>query len=237
MIQNIRLLKKETITNEIMAFYWEKPADFKYIAGQNGNFTLINPSETDEKGNIRTFSFVGTPYEKNLIIATRMRNTAFKRNLKSMPIGTKIKLDGPYGDFKLHKNYLKPAVFLIGGIGITPVLSIIATAIHDKQPHIITLLFSNKTPEDAPFIQKLDKLANENSNFTFIPVYTKTFDSKEGSEQGHIDANMLNKYIPNIAEPIYYLSGPPEMVKSIRQLLIDIGADEDNLRAEEFSGY
>src|SRR3546814_12013355 len=76
-----------------------------------------------------------------------------------MPVGTEVKLDAPYGDFKLHKNENTPAVFLIGGIGITPVRSIIAQATHDNLPHKITLLYSNKTPADAAFTADLESFA------------------------------------------------------------------------------
>jgi hypothetical protein len=53
-----------------------------------------------------------------------MRDTAFKRSLKRLPLGTGVKIDSPVGSFTLHKNSAKPAVFLAGGIGITPFFSI-----------------------------------------------------------------------------------------------------------------
>ncbi|HUC96783.1 MAG TPA: FAD-dependent oxidoreductase [Candidatus Saccharimonadales bacterium] len=237
MIYDIKLLKKETVAKDTMTFYWEKPTDFEYTAGQNGDFTLIDPPETDDEGNKRTFSFVSTPSNENLITTTRMRGSAFKRSLKNLPVGTIVKLDGPYGDFILHKNQAKPAVFLIGGIGITPVRSIIADATHNHLPYKITLIYSNRTPDGAPFIAELENFAKNNPNFKFVPVYTKVSEKQWSGEKGHIDLQMLKKYIPEPALPIYYLSGPATMVKAMRRLLIEVGADEDNIRVEEFSGY
>jgi ferredoxin-NADP reductase len=233
----VKLVKKEVIARDTMAFYWEKPAGFEFIAGQFCEITLLNPASTDEEGNTRAFSFVRMPYEDNLVTATRIRNTAFKQNLQILPIGTEVKLTGPYGDFKLHKNPDQPAVFIIGGIGITPVRSIIATAAHDKLPHKITLIYSNRTSADAPFIADFEDFAKSNPNFTFVPVYTKVNGVKPGFESGHINADMLKKHISDISKPIYYLSGPAAMVKAMRKLLVEIGADEDNIRAEEFDGY
>jgi len=237
MIYYVKLTKKEVIANDTMAFYWEKPIDFKFIAGQFCEITLINPTRTDEDGNTRTFSFVNTLDDKNLITATRIRDSAFKQNLKKLPSGTEVKLTGPYGDFKLHKNQTTPAVFLIGGIGITPVRSIIKDAINNKLPLKITLLFSNRTPADAPFVSDFEDFAKDNPNFTFVPVYTNVSEMEWTGEKGHIDAKMLKKYVPNLITPIYYLSGPADMVKAMRQVLVGLGADEDNIRTEEFSGY
>lgn len=236
-VYTVKLLKRETVANDTMAFEWEKPTGFEYIPGQFGDITLVDPPETDEEGNIRGFSFVTAPYEANLKTSTRMRDTAFKRVLKNLPLGTEVKLDAPYGDFRLHKTATTSAVFLIGGIGITPVRSIIAQATHDKAPHSITLLYSNKTPSDAPFTVDFERWATENRNFKFVPVYTETSASQNSGERGQIDANMLKKYVPDLAMPIYYLSGPAGMVKAMRNMLMEAGANEDNIRTEEFSGY
>lgn len=235
MLVNIKLIKKQDIANETVAFHFEKPEEFTFKAGQFGDFTLLNPSETDEEGNVRGFSLAHAPYEADLMIATRMRDTAFKRVLKNLPIGTELKLDAPYGNFVLHKTEATPAVFLTGGIGITPVRSIIAQASHDKLPHKITLFYSNKTPEDAAFLQDLQFFAKENSNFTFVPVMTR--DETWQGEKGHITKETLIKYVPDLTAPIYYLSGPASMVAAMRQILTDAQVNEDNIRAEEFSGY
>lgn len=237
MIQNTKLLKKETVANGTMAFYWEKPAGFEFIAGQFGDITLIDPPETDEEGNVRGFSFAHAPFEDTLMTATRMRDTAFKRVLKDMPVGTLVKLDAPYGDFRLHKTATTPAVFLIGGIGITPVRSIIAQATHEQLPHKITLLYSNKTPADAAFTKDLQGFAAQNQNVTFVPVSSEVADAPEGGEHGFIDADMVKRHVSDVQAPIYYLAGPAGMVKAMRELLVGMGANEDNIKTEEFSGY
>ncbi len=237
MKQKIKLIDKQEIAKNTMAFHFEKPADFEFIAGQFGDFTLINPPETDDEGNMRGFSIASAPYEADLVVATRMRDTAFKRVIKDLPLDSELEMDAPYGDYKLHKQEATPAVFLIGGIGITPVRSIIAEATHNKLPHQITLLYSNKTPADAAFTDDLQKFAAENQNFKFVPVYTDVSETEWTGERGYINAEMLKKYVPDLAKPIFYLSGPAAMVKAMRQLLIESHANEDNIRTEEFSGY
>src|SRR3977135_1177919 len=81
------LTRSETVAEGTMAFHFAKPAGFKFTAGQSMNVSLLEPPETDAKGNARTFSIVSAPHETELVIATRMRDTAFKRVLKSRPAG------------------------------------------------------------------------------------------------------------------------------------------------------
>jgi ferredoxin-NADP reductase len=78
-IHMVKLIEREAVADGTMAFHFEKPAGFLYRAGQFADFTLINPPETDTEGNTRGFSLASAPYEKDLQIATRMRDTAFKQ--------------------------------------------------------------------------------------------------------------------------------------------------------------
>ena len=234
-----KLKAREEVAEGTMAFHFEKPAGFDFQGGQSVDMTLLNPPETDEEGNIRTFSIVSAPFESELVFATRMRDTAFKRSLKKIPLGTELKIDGPMGSFTLHKNSKKPAAFLAGGIGITPFMSVVAQAAHDRLPHQLYLFYSNHRPEDAPFLDFLRRLEKDNASFHFIPTMTEMEKSKrpwEG-ERGFIDRAMLIKYLTDLNGPIYYLAGPPPMVAAMRKLLIDTKVDEDDIRTEEFAGY
>jgi ferredoxin-NADP reductase len=186
---------------------------------------------------MRGFSLVHAPYENDIVFATRMRDTAFKRTIKDLPAGAEIKFDGPYGDFTLHKTETTPAVFLIGGIGITPVRSMVAQATHDKTAHKITLLYSNKTPADAAFTADFEQFADMNPNFNFVPVYTAVAESDWAGETGYINAEMLKRHVVDINLPIYYLSGPAAMVGAMRKMLVEADVNEDNIKTEEFSGY
>ena len=222
-----------------MAFYLEKPDSFNFIAGQYMTVTLINPPETDDEGNSRFLSIASAPHEKYLMFATRMRDTAFKRVLKNLPIGSEVKIDGPDGSFYLHKNVSKSAVFLIGGIGITPIFSMIKNAAYAKLPHKLFLFYSNKRPKDSAFLKDLQNLEKENPNFKLITTMTGIDNSKipwQG-EIGFINKEMIQKHIEDLFSPIYYMSGPPKMVKAMRELLEKIGISEDNIRFEEFTGY
>jgi ferredoxin-NADP reductase len=236
---NVKLIKKETVAEGTMAFHFAKPDGLEFKAGQFADYTLINPAKTDDEGNTRGFSLVQAPFEGDLVVATRMRDTAFKQTLKDLPLGTEVKFDGPYGDFTLHNNTEKPAVFLIGGIGITPVRSILAQASHDKLPHKLYLFYSNRRPEDTAFLSDLQEFARQNPNFSFIPTMTDMTNSQQPwtGETGFISGDMIKKYVPDLTTPRFYLAGPATMVAAMRKVLTEAQVDEDNIKTEEFSGY
>jgi ferredoxin-NADP reductase len=234
-----RLLGRDTVAEGTMAFHFAKPSGFNFKAGQAADFTLLDPPETDPEGNIRTFSIASPPFEDQLTFTTRMRDTAFKRSVKVMPMNTEINISGPTGSLTLHKNVNKPAVFLAGGIGITPFLSIVRQADHDRLAHKLYLFYSNRRPEDAPFLDILQGLEKTNQNYRFIATMTEMDRSKREwkGETGFINGEMLARHLPGLQGPIYYVAGPPAMVGAMRQMLIDAHVDEDDIRTEEFSGY
>ena len=235
----VNLLNKKAVAEGTMAFSFAKPAGFDFKPGQSSDLTLLNPPETDGEGNVRTFSIVSAPSESDLTFATRMRDTAFKRVLRSMAPGTEIKLEGPMGSFNLHKNASKPAVLLAGGIGITPFMSMVREAARQKDPHQIYVFYSNRRPEDTAFLDELTALEQQNPNFHLIATMVEMDKSKQlwNSERGFIDAPMLKRHLPELNGPIYYIAGPPAMVAAVRDMLAKAGVDEDDIRAEDFAGY
>ncbi len=234
-----RLKVREEVAEGTMAFHLDKPFGFEFKAGQYIDLTLVNPPETDSEGNIRTFSLASAPYQDDLVVATRMRDTAFKRVLKKAPLGTPLEYDGPMGSFTLHKNASRLAVFLAGGIGITPFLSIIRQAAKDRSPHQLYLFYSNRRPENAAFLEELSRLPQAYPNLHFIPSMSEMAKSKRpwDGETGFIDREMLVRHLPQLQGPVYYIAGPPAMVGAMRKMLVAAGVDEDDVRTEEFGGY
>ena len=222
-----------------MAFHFEKPPGFSFKAGQALSWTLVDPPETDAEGNTRNFSIASAPGEADLMIATRMRDTAVKRALKTMPLGTEVRIVGPFGALTLHQNIARPAVFLAGGIGITPFRSMLWQAAEQKLPHHILLFYSNRRPEDAAFLEELEELEQENPNYKFIGTMTEMAGSNRvwAGETGYINQEMIAKYIGDLAPPIYYIAGPPKMVEAMQKALNDAGVASDDVRSEEFAGY
>jgi ferredoxin-NADP reductase len=234
-----KLKSRQEVAEGTMAFHFEKPADWSFKAGQFIDITLLEPSETDTEGNTRGFSIASAPHEETIMVATRMRDTAFKRVLKILPLDTAVKIEGPFGNLTLHNNATRPAVLLAGGIGITPFRSILFRAAKEKLPHRIFLFYSNRRPEDAPFLGSLQQLENENPNYKLIATMTGMENSHQPwhGETGLINGDLLARYLQNAVLPIYYIAGPAGMVKGLHMMLNDAGVDDYDIRTEEFVGY
>jgi ferredoxin-NADP reductase len=233
------LIDSTTVAEGTMAFRFAKPADFRFEAGHSVSVSLIDPPETDGKGNAHTFSIVSAPYETELVIATRMRDTAFKRVLKSMPAGGRVSLRGPAGKFTLDGADARPAVFLAGGIGITPFVSMSRQAAHDRLARELWLFYSNHRPEDAAFLDELAALPRRNPRYRFVGTMVEMAKSSRpwSGETGFLDRAMLERHLKDLSASVYYTAGPPGLVEAMRKMLADAGVEDEAIRADEFFGY
>jgi len=225
----VALTGREELAEGTMAFRFAKPAGFSFRPGQSVNLTLLEPPP--EPNSIRrTFSLASAPFEDELAVATRMREgSGFKRALKALPLGTKLRLVGPAGNMTLHEDAARAAVFIAGGIGITPFRSMLLQAEHDRLEHRLLLAYSNRRREHAAFLGELQALEKRNSRLRLFAPMTDT--------DGMIDEEKLKRFVGDAASPVYYLAGPPAMVEAMKAILARNGVGIDDVRSEEFYGY
>jgi ferredoxin-NADP reductase len=202
-------------------------------------FTLLSPGDTDLQGNTRALSIASAPHERSLMVAMRLRTTAFKRTLNSLPLNTELLLHGLYGSLTLSREGTRPAVFLAGGIGITPFRSLIWNATESLSRRRILLFYSVRVPEEAAFLGELRRMEQYNIRYKLICTVTQPEKTRMfwRGETGRITIEMLSKWIPDLRIPIYYVAGPSAMVAGVSQMLIGSRISKDDIRAEEFAGY
>ena len=235
----VKLQSREAIAEGTVAFHFERPPGFEFMAGQFMNVTLLDPPDTDDEGDDRTFSIASAPCESDLMVATRMRDNAFKRVLGTTPLDTAVEIMGASGKMVLQSDPARPAVFLAGGIGITPFRSIIVQAVRDRAPHRLFLFYSNRRPEDAAFLEELQGLERENPNYRCIGTMTDMAKSQRPwrGETGYITKDLLARYLGYLNGPIYYIVGPPTLVDAMRGMLTAAGVGGGDIRIEKFAGY
>ena len=213
---------------------------FVFKPGQCIRITLSDPLYEDKKGNARDFSIASSPAEPSLMIATRMTGSAFKQSLADLPLGSSVRASGPDGDFLLDADRMRPAVFLAGGIGITPFRSMIKYTIEQHSPQRLTLVYCNRSPDDAAFLDELQNWEKENSNFRFIPTMTQPENLAKTwtGRSGYIDVRFVKDYLRDQEQPVSYVAGPsPDKAWTGRRGYVDVQFVKDHLREQMHSVF
>ena len=235
-IFKLKLIQHKPVATNTIEFRFEKPDNFKFISGQYGGFTLINPAETDAGGITRRFSLLSTPQDNHITVTTRIQTSAFKRMLCTFKPGDEIKFAGPSGNFTLHEDGNTPAVMIAGGIGIAPFYSMIRDCAAREPQRAITLFYGNQTNKDGAYLSELTALARQMPNFKLVAVLNAPEADWQG-ETGFITHTMIRKYVVDLASPIYYICGSPVMVTTLQETLLEMGIDQERIKVEDFPGY
>jgi ferredoxin-NADP reductase len=232
----MRLVDRQRIAKDTMAFWFDtNGANFEFRAGQHADFAFSHPAAGSEIDNFRTFSLASSPLDKRpVMIAMRMHRTAFRAALQTAPLGTQFTVSRPRGSFTLHSDITRTAVFIAGGIGIAPIRSIVQQATLQRLPHRSYLFYSNREVEDAAFLEEIEDMAEQNPNLTLIPTLTGHRTLAWPYEKGHINREMLKRYLLWLNGPIYYIAGPSGMVTGMTNLLASSGVSDDDVKTEEF---
>jgi ferredoxin-NADP reductase/nitrite reductase/ring-hydroxylating ferredoxin subunit len=258
----LTLLEKEKFEGtDVASFKFSKQSDqggaedkktpLDYTAGQFAFFDIGGVYD-DPKGPIRHFTLSSSPTEDFIMFSTRIRDSPYKRRLSTLEKGARVKVRGPEGQFVLHQDYSKPAVFLSGGIGVTPFRSMIKYATDKQLPSKIVMFDSNRNRENIIFKKEFDDWANINKNLKIIYTISDDQDRHEQQssssstandwkgEHGRIDKAMILKYLDTsiLNNSIFYICGPPNMLKAMQDLLqAELRIPQDRIKMEEFTGY
>lgn len=229
--------KRDVAKRTLMVVFDLLGEEVDFQPGQYFWVTLLDPPYDDEKGPRRHITVVTSPTERGVLgLATRLRDSAFKRSLAELPEGTEVEVEQPKGSFVLPQETDRHYVFIAGGIGITVFRSMLRYIADEGLPHRVTLIHSNRDRESTAFYDELRELESANPNLEI--VYTMTQDSGWEGETRRIDAEMLRDHLGDELDSYTYLiAGPPAMVDGVAEALQGAGIPEDQVLPSRFSGY
>ena len=229
--------KREVAKGTLMVTFDLLGEEVDFTAGQYFWVTLLDPPYDDEKGPRRHISVVTSPNERGVLgLCTRIRDTAFKRSLAELPVGTNVDVEQPKGSFLLPTETDRPYVFVAGGIGITVFRSMLLYITEEGLPHRVTLVYSNRDRESTAFLDELQELAERNENVSL--VLTMTDDDGWDGEKRLIDPDMLRDHLEgDLGDYNYLVAGPPPMTEAVVEKLKDAGIPDEQVSADSFSGY
>ncbi len=191
---------------------------------------------SDEKGLRRHISLVTSPTESGIVgLCTRLRDSAFKRTLRELDVGDEVEVEEPKGSFLLPEDTDSEYVFVAGGIGITVFRSMLRFIADKALPYRVTLVYSNRDRESAPFLDELEELERRIDGSRVL--LTMTDEPGWQGETRHLDAEVLRELLGGLEEKTFLVAGPPAMAEAVADSLRAAGVPEDRVRADKFAGY
>lgn len=201
-------------------------APFFFEAGQSIELCINPTTSVDKRDDCRNFSIVSTPSDKNLLtVVLRDTNSVYERSLLGLPIGSKVVVTGPFGNLSLPQDTSKEVVFIAGGVGIAPFMSMAQLSLEKNLKTPITLLYANTNTKQALYIKELENIAQKNSNFQLK------------LKDGDIDTSFIRDVVENTTGKKWCVAGSPAFVLSVLYQLREIGIHETDILFEEMSGY
>src|SRR5512136_852861 len=210
---------------------------FEYRPGQYVFCELDALDFPDERGNRRHFTISSSPTEKGIVMfTTRMRGSGFKETLRNAPSGYELSLGTPLGHFVIPEEETRHHVFIAGGIGVTPYRSILRYAMDAKKPIHALMLYFNRSSADIVFRQELEEISRQMETFSLVHVLSDPEPGWKG-ERGRLNETLLQKWVPDLNQRLFWMSGPPPMVTAYKELIKQTGATDDSIRTDSFAGY
>ena len=197
---------------------------------------LPERGDQDEKGLRRHISLVTSPTETGVVgLATRLRDTAFKRTLAELEVGDEVAVEAPKGSFLLPEDTSVDYVFIAGGIGITVFRSMLRYIADEGLPYRVTLVYSNRDRESAAFLDELEELERRIDSLRVVLTITEQ-EGWEG-ESRRINADMLREHLGDLDAKQFLVAGPAPMAEGVSGSLLAAGVPDEQVSTDGFSGY
>ena len=225
--RTIKISKIIPETSETTSIYFE-PKDknfYDYLPGQHINLRINVEGKTYD----RIFSLSSSPIVDSFLRITVKQNSIVTYHLRNTAkVGDEVKALYPWGQFNvwLNPNQNNNYLMIAGGSGITPIYSMIRSILAKEKSSRVTLLYANKSKEDAIFAQEIEKLSLENQRFTDVDFI---------SGQKRLDRDTLAQYLQNQINPEIYICGPARFKESVKKYLKDLGISKRQLHEEDFA--
>lgn len=217
-------------TKEVKSFRFEKPEGFTYLAGQ-WMYVSIKIGGVEK---LHHFTMSSSPTEPFIEFTKKITESEYSQALDRMKPGDWAKLNAPFGEFTYSGEGIKIGA-LTGGIGITPLRSILRYCVDMRLPTDIVMLYSNKIEDEIVFRDELEEMQKADPRIVVKHVITRQPDWK--GLKGHIDGKMIKEQIPDYKERVFYICGPPGMNEALKKALKTLDVPDEKIKLEDFTGY
>ncbi len=207
-------------------------AEFEFQPGQYVEIRLPEPGDDALSGEWKGFSITSSPPAGGLVEVTASRRGPFTRKLYDLPAGSPLEIRGPGGNFVYELSPEREPVFIAGGIGITPIMSMIRYLCGLNFPVSALLIYSCRAFEDIVFRPELLRTAEESERFRTLFTLTRSFPPDWEGKTGRVDQAMLEEMIPLPADKSYYICGPQDMMLMVGYSLMNMGIKKEQIATD-----
>ncbi|MCK4994957.1 MAG: FAD-dependent oxidoreductase [Candidatus Omnitrophica bacterium] len=222
-------------TPSIESFRFRAKEKIDFLPGQFVK-VIFDDKDLQNKELNKYLSFSSSPEKDYIEVTKRLSESAFSAQLKTLKTGDSILMQGPIGNC-IYKEEYKKIGFLIGGIGITPVISILEYILEKKLDTDIILVYSSRNNAEIAFKAELNDWGKENSKVQALYTVTDCQPEDGTCMQGQISKDLVGQKFKDLSERKFFIYGPPVMVQAMKDLCVESGCDENEIIAENFAGY
>ena len=224
---------KRTPTVESFRFKTEEPFDF--VAGQFLQ-VVFDPQRADNKELNKYLSLSSSPGLPYIEVTKRLSGSLFSGRLNALKAGDEVSLKGPMGNCVFRDEY-RHIGFLIGGIGITPVVSILEYLASSRLDTDAVLVYSNRVEEEIAFKKELDLWKARNPRIKVFYLVSDCEPKDKTCSYGVINKETLEAQVCDLHKRVFFIFGPPKMVDAMKQLATEMRCSQENIKTETFIGY
>lgn len=230
------LLEKIPRSPDTTSYRFSRPPEYEFEAGQFFGITV--PSPTGPLAHY--FSHCDSPTEGSLELTTRLTGSDFKNALDALPLGAEATFEGPYGRFVFKYDAAKIA-FLTGGVGITPVRSMLRSLADTggagrAEGQELVLFYGSMTEDGIVYKDELDEFARAIPGLRVVHVITKPSEEWRGYA-GFITADIVRAELGDPSAWTYYIVGPPPMITAMDKVIEQLEIPATQVLVESFAGY
>jgi ferredoxin-NADP reductase len=197
---------------------------------------IFDQADSNNKELNKYLSFSSSPLHSYIEVTKRLSGSAFSQKMRDLKTGDEVSIKAPLGSCVFKESYKKIG-FLIGGIGITPVISIIEYIMDSRLDTDVCVIYSNRTDEEIAFKKELDYWQAHNKNIKLSYIVTECQPKDPTCIFGKVDTALVKEKMCDIHEKTMFIFGPPKMVDAMNTLCVQLGCDMANVKRENFIGY
>ena len=231
----IKFIEKIKRTPTVMSFRFLPSEKLDFIPGQFLQL-IFDENNRKNKDLNKYLSFSCSPQKPYIEVTKRLSESEFSRKLVNLASGDEILAQAPLGNV-VFRQEMENIAFLIGGIGITPVISILEYICEKNLNTNALVFYSNRSEEDIAFKEELDSLRSIGRNIKIVYTITDCAPKDDACVFGFIDKNLIEKKTSDLTKRIVFIYGPPGMVTTMKGLCFDLGCKKENVQIENFLGY